>query len=57
LILLEIKNFFETYKKLQNKEIKVYEILGKDEAYKTLLHIIDNYNKRYKKREKVIEEI
>lgn len=32
----EMKHFFETYKQLQKKEVKVMEIKGRDTAYKVL---------------------
>lgn len=32
----ELHNFLETYKELENKTVKVYEILGKDEAFKVI---------------------
>ncbi len=50
-ILDEIKNFFETYKKLQKKEVTVKEILGKEEAYKTILESMEAYNRAMKNKE------
>ncbi|CAN5874744.1 inorganic diphosphatase [soil metagenome] len=39
----ELQRFFEDYKTLEKKEVKVGEVLGPDEAKKTLLHAIDLY--------------
>lgn len=44
-ILIEIKNFFEQYKKLQNIEVKVFDYHSKEEALK----IIEEARKRYQK--------
>ena len=44
-ILLEIKNFFETYKKLQNIEVQVFDFYSKEYAYQ----IIDQAKEAYKK--------
>lgn len=35
-ILVELKHFFETYKELQGKKVKILEILDKDDAYKAV---------------------
>lgn len=44
----EVKNFFEIYKQLEEKEVKVHHFLSKDEAYK----IINDSKERYEKEGK-----
>ncbi len=46
-ILLEIKNFFQTYKTLQNIKVEVFGYYGKEEA----LVIIEDTKKRYEESE------
>ena len=46
--LIEIKNFFEHYKKLQNIEVQVFDYHGKDEAIKMIEDGIIRYNKKNK---------
>ena len=46
--LLEIKNFFENYKLLQNIEVKVFDYHGMEEAMK----IIEESKERYQKQNK-----
>src|SRR3989344_2208246 len=43
----EIKHFFETYKELEQKKVKVTEIKGKDEALKTIKKGIETYKKKF----------
>jgi len=45
----EIKHFFETYKELEQKEVKVLGIKGKDEAYKCVKKSIELYRKEFGK--------
>lgn len=45
-ILKEIKNFFETYKRLQNIEVKVFDFHPKNEAIKVINEAKDRYTKR-----------
>ncbi|MBN2881565.1 inorganic diphosphatase [Candidatus Woesearchaeota archaeon] len=45
--LKEIKHFFETYKQLQNKQVKVFKILGRVEAYKSILKGKELYDAKY----------
>lgn len=47
-LLKEIKHFFEIYKDLQNKEVKVGEWLPKEEAIKTINQAVKQYNEKYK---------
>lgn len=41
----ELRNFFEDYKKLENKTVVVEEFLGKGQAHEILLESIELYNK------------
>lgn len=43
----EMKNFFEDYKKLENKTVVVEEFFGKDLAQKILMESIDLYEKTF----------
>ncbi len=43
----EIVRFFEDYKKLENKEVKVSGIRSKEEALKIIQESIDLYQKKY----------
>lgn len=45
--LKEIKHFFATYKKLQNKEVVVGEIEGKDVAEKAFLESLELYKTKH----------
>ena len=45
--LLELKSFFEDYKKLENKTVKVEEILGPEEAYRVIEEGISDYKKHF----------
>ncbi len=45
--LLELKSFFEDYKKLENKTVKVEEILGPEEAYSVIEEGISDYKKHF----------
>jgi inorganic pyrophosphatase len=46
----EIKNFFEEYKKLENKKVLVNELLGKEEALKIISSDRKNYIEQYKSK-------
>ncbi|KAK9834421.1 hypothetical protein WJX74_001391 [Apatococcus lobatus] len=45
--LMEIRRFFEDYKKNENKEVKVDEILGAEEACKTISESMELYREQY----------
>ncbi len=45
--LKEIKHFFSTYKKLQNKVVEVGEVLGKDTAEKAFEESLSLYKTKY----------
>lgn len=44
----EIRHFFETYKQLQEKEVRVLEILGKEHALKVIKRAEEMYMKKFK---------
>ena len=43
---VELKRFFEDYKKLEHKEVVVQEFLSKDEAYRIINESINLYNQK-----------
>ena len=43
----EIKHFFETYKELEQKEVKVLSIKGKEDAHKALKKGVELYRKKF----------
>ena len=47
--MVELQRFFEDYKKLENKQVKVKHFLGKSEAYKIIKESINYYNNRIAK--------
>ncbi|WP_026463433.1 inorganic diphosphatase [Adhaeribacter aquaticus] len=49
--LLEIRRFFEDYKKLENKEVIVENFLGREEAYEIVRRSIELYNETFRKAE------
>lgn len=49
--LLEIRRFFEDYKKLENKEVIVENFLGREEAYEIIRRSIELYNDTFAKGE------
>jgi inorganic pyrophosphatase len=48
-LLAELKHFFENYKSLENKVVKVDEFLSKPMAEEIIKASIDRYNEHYKK--------
>jgi inorganic pyrophosphatase len=46
-VILEIKHFFETYKTLQRKKVKILSIKGKNAAEKEILKAIETYKKKF----------
>jgi inorganic pyrophosphatase len=48
-LLAELKHFFENYKSLENKVVKVDEFLSKPKAEEIIKASIDRYNENFKK--------
>lgn len=47
--IVEMKSFFEDYKKLENKTVVVEEFQDKNTAYEIIRKSMDNYNKKFRK--------
>lgn len=47
-LMKEVHGFFEDYKKLEKKEVKVEDFLGREEAYRIVNESIQLYNKTFK---------
>jgi inorganic pyrophosphatase len=52
--LLEMRRFFEDYKKLENKEVIVENFLGREAAYEIVQRSIDLYKETFPKQEAAI---
>ncbi len=46
-ILVELKHFFETYKQLQGKKVKILEILDRNEALKDIVKASEMYKMKF----------
>lgn len=51
-LMAEIKHFFETYKQLQNKKVRVLDMKNSIIARKLVLKGIEKYKKKFRKRKK-----
>ena len=50
--LKEYKEFFQTYKDLENKTVTVTGFLGKSVAYKLIMEAVKTYEKKFKRKHK-----
>ena len=46
-MIIELRNFFEQYTKLENKKVIVEDFLGKDMASKIILESLDAYKVKF----------
>ncbi|MHC1738918.1 MAG: inorganic diphosphatase [Ignavibacteriaceae bacterium] len=53
---IELKRFFEDYKKLEHKQVEVNEFLTKDKAYEIIMRSIERYNSVFKESKKNEQE-
>lgn len=51
-LMKETHRFFEDYKKLENKEVKVEDFLGKEDAMRIINEAVDLYNKDFGSKSK-----
>jgi len=42
---IQLRRFFEDYKKLEHKQVIVEQFLGRDDAYKIVNEAVELYNK------------
>jgi inorganic pyrophosphatase len=49
-LMKEVHRFFEDYKKLENKEVKVEDFLGKEDAMRIIKESIELYDKNFRTR-------
>lgn len=47
--IIELKNFFEFYKVLENKKVEVGELLGKEKAYQCVTNSMKLYQEKFSK--------
>ena len=47
-LMKEVHRFFEDYKKLENKEVKVEDFLGKEEAFRIIHESIALYDRNFR---------
>jgi inorganic pyrophosphatase len=47
-LMKEIHRFFEDYKKLENKEVKVEDFLGKEDAMRIIRESVELYDKNFR---------
>jgi inorganic pyrophosphatase len=47
-LMKEIHRFFEDYKKLENKEVKVEDFLGKEDAMRIIHESVELYDKNFR---------
>jgi inorganic pyrophosphatase len=45
----EIKHFFEVYKQLEDKNTRVENIVGRDEAIKAIIKCMEDYEEKFPK--------
>ncbi len=43
----ELKEFFDTYKRLENKEVKIHEFQPRATAYRVIKEALDSYRKKF----------
>jgi len=47
----ELKNFFEGYKALEHKTVKVGNMYGKEKAYECIIQSIKQYREKFKTKD------
>ena len=47
-LMKEVHRFFEDYKKLENKEVKVEDFLGKEDAMRIIRESVDLYDQNFR---------
>jgi inorganic pyrophosphatase len=47
--ILELRNFFENYTRLENKNVIVADFLGREQAFEIILNALSDYNSKFKK--------
>jgi inorganic pyrophosphatase len=54
-VLNQVHRFFEDYKKMEKKEVKVLQFEGREKAYEIINDSIDLYNKTFNGSKTIIE--